>query len=130
LSNIFPQYLVAQASDTFQVLQKALEIEPCSSINASKVTTKDRENLLDCIKKVNLDGITGEVQFDENGRRNGIQLEILNLRNNSFKKIGKWNAVQRAVFYNSVLHNIEQAGRGRLDGSFHKVVIALVTNTG
>ena len=48
----FPQYLVAQAFDTFQVLQKALEIEPCSSINASKVTTKDRENLLDCMKKV------------------------------------------------------------------------------
>ena len=48
----FPQYLVAQAFDALQVLQKALEIEPCSSINASKVTTKDRENLLDCMKKV------------------------------------------------------------------------------
>ncbi|XP_067046387.1 glutamate receptor 4-like isoform X2 [Acropora muricata] len=125
LEQIGDKYLVAQAFDTFQVLQKALEIEPCSSINASKVTTKDRENLLDCMKKVNLDGITGEVQFDQNGRRNGIHLEILNLQNNSFKKIGKWNATQRAVFYNSVLPNIKQAGRGRLDGSFHKVVIAL-----
>ena len=48
----FPQYLVAQAFDAFQVLQKALEIEPCSSINASKVTTKDRVNLLDCMKEV------------------------------------------------------------------------------
>ena len=39
--------------------------------------------------QVNLDGITGEVKFDENGRRRGIQLslEILNLRNNSFKKV-------------------------------------------
>ncbi|XP_015753332.1 PREDICTED: glutamate receptor 2-like isoform X2 [Acropora digitifera] len=125
LEQIGDKYLAAQGFDTFQLLQKAFEIEPCSSINASKVTTKDRENLLDCMKKVNLDGITGEVQFDQNGRRNGIHLEILNLQNNSFKKIGKWNTAQRAVFYNSVLPNIKQAGRGRLDGSFHKVVIAL-----
>ena len=41
----------------------------------------------DFFPQVNLDGITGEVKFDENGRRRGIQLEILNLRNNSFKKV-------------------------------------------
>ncbi|KAK2559935.1 hypothetical protein P5673_017512, partial [Acropora cervicornis] len=78
-------YLVAQAFDAFQVLQKALEKEPCFSINASKVTTKDKENLLDCMKKVNLDGSTGGIKFDENGRRKRIHLEILNLRGNSFK---------------------------------------------
>ncbi|XP_067046394.1 glutamate receptor 2-like isoform X1 [Acropora muricata] len=119
------KYLAAQGFDIFQLLQKALEIEPCSSINASKVTTKDRENLLDCMKKVHLNGITGEVKFDENGRRNGIHLEILNLRNNSFKKIGNWSDTQHAVFFNTVLHNVKQADRGRLDGSFHKVVTAL-----
>ncbi|XP_044180944.1 glutamate receptor 2-like [Acropora millepora] len=129
LERIGDKYLVAQAFDAFQVLQKALEIEHCSLINASKVTTKDRENLLDCMKEVNLDGITGEVKFDENGRRRGIQLslEILNLRNNSFKKIGKWSNTQHAVFYDSVLHNMKQPDRASLDGSFHKVVVALDT---
>ena len=48
----FPQFLVGQAFDAFQVLQNALEREPCSSINASTVTAKDRDNLLDCMKKV------------------------------------------------------------------------------
>ena len=34
-----------------------------------------------------MDGSTGPIKFDENGKRKGIQLEILNLRNNSFKKV-------------------------------------------
>ncbi|XP_067047695.1 glutamate receptor 2-like [Acropora muricata] len=119
------KYLAAQAFDAFQVLQKALEKEPCFSINASKVTTKDKENLLDCMKKVNLDGYTGEIKFDENGRRKRIHLEILNLRGNSFKKIGKWSNTQRAVFYDRALYDIKQRDRGSLDGSFHKVVVAL-----
>ncbi|XP_044181464.1 glutamate receptor 2-like isoform X1 [Acropora millepora] len=118
------QYLVAQAFDAFQVIQKALEREPCSLIDASNVTAKERENLLDCMKKVNLDGFTGEIQFDENGRRKGIHLEIMNLQGNSLKKVGKWNAAQRAVFYESVLPNIRQPDRGSLDGSFHKIVVA------
>ena len=45
-------------------------------------------------------------------------------------QIGKWSTAQRAVFYDSVLPNVGQPDRGRLDGSFHKVVIALVRNTG
>ena len=42
---------------------------------------------MDSSPQVYLYGITGEVKFDENGRRNGIHLEILNLRNNSFEKV-------------------------------------------
>lgn len=38
-------------------------------------------------KKVNLDGLTGPVQFSENGMRRNIELDVLNLRNNSFTKV-------------------------------------------
>ena len=34
-----------------------------------------------------MDGLTGPIKFDENGKRKGIELEILNLRNNSFKEV-------------------------------------------
>ena len=34
-----------------------------------------------------MNGLTGPIKFDENGKRKGIELEILNLRNNSFKKV-------------------------------------------
>ena len=37
--------------------------------------------------QVSLDGVTGHVQFDGDGRRRGIELEILNLRNNSFERV-------------------------------------------
>ena len=34
-----------------------------------------------------MDGITGPVKFNENGERREIEFEILNLRNNTFKKV-------------------------------------------
>lgn len=38
-------------------------------------------------KQVSLDGLTGPVKFNENGKRRKIELEILNLRNNLFKSV-------------------------------------------
>ena len=39
-------------------------------------------------KQVSLNGTTGFLQFNEQGERKRVELEILNLRNNSFKKVG------------------------------------------
>ena len=41
----------------------------------------------DQCRQVNLSGITRLVRFDEDGKRTKVDLEILNLRNNSFKKV-------------------------------------------
>ena len=40
-------------------------------------------------KQVYLDGITGPVQFNEDGKRREIELEVLNLRNNKFEKVSR-----------------------------------------
>ena len=37
--------------------------------------------------QANVDGVTGNVQFDEGGMRNGIEFDIYNLRNNSFQVV-------------------------------------------
>lgn len=37
--------------------------------------------------QANVDGVTGNVQFDEGGTRNGIEFDIYNLRNNSFQVV-------------------------------------------
>lgn len=34
-----------------------------------------------------MDGLTGPIHFDKYGTRRDIELEILNLRNNSFKNV-------------------------------------------
>ena len=46
-----------------------------------------------CIRQVNFDGMTGSVRFSEDGERAGVQLEILNLRNDSFEQVStmKWS---------------------------------------
>lgn len=39
------------------------------------------------LSQVKLNGSTGPIHFNEYGKRKGIELEILNLRNNSFQKV-------------------------------------------
>ena len=38
-------------------------------------------------QQVTFDGVTGPVRFSQDGKRAGAQLEILNLRNGSFRKV-------------------------------------------
>lgn len=42
-------------------------------------------------KQASLDGLTGPLHFSEDGARTNIEMDILNLRNNSFKKVGHKN---------------------------------------
>ena len=37
--------------------------------------------------QANVDGVTGNIQFDEGGTRKGIEFDIHNLRNNSFQVV-------------------------------------------
>ena len=38
-------------------------------------------------RQVNFSGLTGPIQFNEDGKRIEMELEIFNLRNNSFTKV-------------------------------------------
>ena len=58
--------------------------------------------------QVNLDGLTGPVQFNEYGNRKGINLEILNLQNNSFIKVSRW--VVSAISYSLFGYRIVNQG--------------------
>ena len=49
-----------------------------------------------------MDGSTGPIKFDENGKRKGIELEILNLRNNSFRKVRSKISYWHLLFFKSL----------------------------
>ena len=53
--------------------------------------------------KVDIAGITGPVQFDENGRRIVSRLEIFNLRNDSFKRVSSMKAMNNPILFSSDL---------------------------
>ena len=48
--------------------------------------------------KVDIAGITGPVQFDEKGRRIVSRLDILNLRNDTFKKVSSMKGMNNPIF--------------------------------
>ena len=51
--------------------------------------------------EVDIAGITGPVQFDGNGRRIVSRLDILNLRNDSFKRVSSIKGVNNPFFFSA-----------------------------
>ncbi|KAL9962068.1 hypothetical protein ACROYT_G031137 [Oculina patagonica] len=101
---------ISTVYDAFQVINQAINKEPCSSINGSAV---------------NLSGLTGPIQFNEYGQRKGIELEILNLQNNSLIKIGTWNSAKGAALFGNILRNKENAlSKGSPEGRKLRAVVA------
>ena len=49
---LFFKELVALAYDAVQVIKQALNREPCASMNASVVTSRERDAMLKCMRKV------------------------------------------------------------------------------
>ncbi|XP_068737794.1 glutamate receptor 2-like isoform X1 [Montipora capricornis] len=117
---------VGLAYDAIQVVRQAMSTHPCSSINGSSVSLQDRNDMLECMKKVNIDGITGPVKFDDDGKRTTVELEILNLRNNSFVKIGNWNSTKLAVLYQDIRTNGDTGSSIGVAGKKIRAVVILV----
>ncbi|XP_078384274.1 glutamate receptor ionotropic, kainate 3-like isoform X2 [Oculina patagonica] len=115
---------VALAYDAIQVINQALHKEVCSSLNGSSSLPADRDVMFNCMKKVKFKGLTGPVQFDESGKRTEIALDVLNLRNNSFQRIGTWNSTKHAVLFEDPLPNAlsDSSLTGELEGRKFRIV--------
>ncbi|XP_078384334.1 glutamate receptor 2-like [Oculina patagonica] len=118
--------LLALAHDSVQVINQAVNKNPCLSINGSAISSVDTDAMLACLRKVYLDGITGTINFNEHGKRKGVDLEILNLRNNSYKKIGTWNSTKGAVLFDSVRRNMDNPeSKGSIEGRKFRAVVQM-----
>ncbi|CAH3162263.1 unnamed protein product, partial [Pocillopora meandrina] len=120
---IFPQDYVAVAHDAIKVITEALNEKPCLSLNGKDRLLPDTE-MFNCMRKVTFNGMTGSVQFDNRGRRTDVSLEILNLRNDSFQKIGFWNSTERAVLFEDPLPNTlpGSSSNGEVNGRHFRIV--------
>lgn len=56
--NVFPklsaQDITALGFDAVQVINQAINLEPCLSINGSFISANDKEAMLTCLKKVSV----------------------------------------------------------------------------
>ncbi|XP_073251451.1 glutamate receptor 2-like [Porites lutea] len=116
--------LLALAYDSVEVLKRALNEQPCSSINGTAVTMNDTAEILACIRKVDMSGRTGKVKFDEKGSRKEVNLEILNLQNNSFRGVGTWNSTTGVTMFGNIFRNSKPSSTAEtLEGKKLRVVI-------
>uniref|UniRef100_A0A0F8BJC3 Glutamate receptor 2 n=1 Tax=Larimichthys crocea TaxID=215358 RepID=A0A0F8BJC3_LARCR len=62
------------------------------------------------LKQVRVDGLTGNIQFDQYGKRINYSVTIMELKNNGPVKIGYWNEVDKMVVTKSDLYPNDTMG--------------------
>uniref|UniRef100_A0A3B3ZQA7 Glutamate receptor n=1 Tax=Periophthalmus magnuspinnatus TaxID=409849 RepID=A0A3B3ZQA7_9GOBI len=62
------------------------------------------------LKRVRVDGLTGNIQFDQHGRRVNYSVTIMELKNNGPVKIGYWNELDKMVVTKSDLYPNDTMG--------------------
>lgn len=76
-----------------QDLAKAQDVDT-SELNCAKPNTwKYGTSLINYMRNVNIEGLTGRIRYDDRGLRTDIDLDILELSKIGFDKIGIWNSL-------------------------------------
>lgn len=74
------------------------ELDSGQSINAQSLTCENSgetwqygSSIINYMRSMSFDGITGRISFDQFGRRSGIKLDVIALSEDGLEYIGKWN---------------------------------------
>uniref|UniRef100_A0A8C2IBN3 Glutamate receptor n=1 Tax=Cyprinus carpio TaxID=7962 RepID=A0A8C2IBN3_CYPCA len=115
VKDIMEQYTSALTYDAVQVMTEAFRY-----LHKQRIDISRRANNGDCLanpavpwaqgveieralKQVRVDGLTGNIQFDQYGKRVNYTVNVMELKSNGPVKIGYWNEVDKMVVTKSDL---------------------------
>ncbi|XP_077670607.1 glutamate receptor 2 isoform X4 [Eretmochelys imbricata] len=104
-----PRYTSALTYDAVQVMTEAFR-----NLRKQRIEISRRGNAGDCLanpavpwghgveieralKQVQVEGLTGNIKFDQNGKRINYTINIMELKNTGPRKIGYWSEVDKMV---------------------------------
>uniref|UniRef100_A0A8C5D9K6 Glutamate receptor n=1 Tax=Gouania willdenowi TaxID=441366 RepID=A0A8C5D9K6_GOUWI len=118
----YPGYTSALTYDAVNVMTEAFRF-----LHKQRIDMSRRGNSGDCLanpavpwaqgveieralKQVRVDGLTGNIQFDQYGKRINYSVTVMELKNNGPVKIGYWNEVDKMVVTKSDLYPNDTMG--------------------
>ncbi|XP_059902785.1 glutamate receptor 2-like isoform X1 [Gadus macrocephalus] len=116
------RYTSALTYDAVQVMTEAFRF-----LHKQRIDMSRRGNTGDCLanpavpwaqgveieralKQVRVDGLTGNIQFDQYGKRVNYSVTVMELKNNGPVKIGYWNEMDKMVVTKSDLYPNDTSG--------------------
>ncbi|XP_049872847.1 glutamate receptor ionotropic, kainate 2-like isoform X2 [Pectinophora gossypiella] len=81
--------------------------------------------LVNHIKNMEFDGMTGLVKFDEEGFRSDFEIDVIELMGHGFDKVAKWTAEDGLVGSRTLIPVTEQEGSESMKGKHFIVLTAL-----
>ncbi|XP_059057484.1 glutamate receptor ionotropic, kainate 3-like isoform X2 [Achroia grisella] len=98
---------------------------------AANVTCESGESwnvgssIINYIKAIEINGLTGVVRFDEDGFRSDFEVDIIELQPHGLEKVGSWNAEDGYVNTRVVIPPAELEGSDAMKGKHFIVLTAL-----
>ncbi|KAJ3588095.1 hypothetical protein NHX12_011690 [Muraenolepis orangiensis] len=107
------RYTSALTYDAVQVMTEAFRF-----LHKQRIDVSRRANNGDCLANpavpwahgVRVDGLTGNIQFDQHGKRVNYSVNIMELKNNGPVKIGYWNEMDKMAVTKSDVFANESTG--------------------
>ncbi|XP_074595023.1 glutamate receptor ionotropic, kainate 2-like isoform X2 [Brevipalpus obovatus] len=123
---------VALIYDSVKLLAKALhELDRKSSIKVAPLSCSRDEpwpfgvTLLNQMKNMKMNGITGNIRFDSNNQRENVRLDIFQLEYEGLKLVGNWTKDLDITFMSNYSEAISEQARKTLGNKTLVVVSAL-----
>ncbi|GAA6076207.1 glutamate receptor 4a isoform X5, partial [Tachysurus ichikawai] len=129
-----PKYTSSLTYDAVLVMAEAFR-----NLRRQKIDITRRGNAGDCLanpaapwnqgidmertlKQVQIQGLTGNIQFDQNGRRVNYTMDVFEMRSNGPQKIGYWNDMDKLV----LVQNELAAGGNGSAGENRTVIVTTI----
>ncbi|CAH2241761.1 jg16325 [Pararge aegeria aegeria] len=81
--------------------------------------------LINHVRTMELDGLTGMIKFDEEGIRSELEVDILEVMAHGFEKVGSWTTEDGYTESRKIIPPVEQEGSDSMKGKHFIVITAL-----
>ncbi|XP_030025495.2 glutamate receptor ionotropic, kainate 3 isoform X3 [Manduca sexta] len=118
--------LVYDAVILYTSAVNAMELE-----EGANVTCEDNESwefgssVINYIRTMEIDGLTGIIKFDEDGFRSDFEVDILEVMAHGFEKVGTWSLEDGYTETRTVIPPTEQEGSDSMKGKHFLILTAL-----
>ncbi|KAI8421750.1 hypothetical protein MSG28_009715 [Choristoneura fumiferana] len=99
--------------------------------DGSNVTCEDNQSwnygssLLNTIKTIEEEGLTGLIKFDDDGFRSDFEVEVLEIMPHGFEKVGSWNIEDGYEETRTIIPPVEAEGTESMKGKHFIILTAL-----
>ncbi|CAH2047181.1 unnamed protein product, partial [Iphiclides podalirius] len=104
----------------------AIGIEESANITCeNKETWNFGSSIINYVRTMDIDGLTGIIKFDEDGLRADFEIDVLEVMSHGLEKVGTWTADEGYAESRIIIPQVEEEGSDSMKGKHFIILTAL-----